>query len=74
MKIPRHRELSSPIHARLTRRGVISGGLGLAAASAFAPNAGAATEDMSPVMAKLSAYMSEAGGRAILVKVLEETK
>ena len=74
MKIPRHRELSSPIHARLTRRSLISGGLGFAAAAAFPHNAGAATEDMSPVMAKLSAYMSEAGGRAILVKVLEETK
>src|SRR5436305_13385332 len=74
MKIPRHQELASPRHAGLTRRSVISGGLGFAATAALPHNAGAAPEDISPVMAKLSTYMSEAGDRAIPIKVVEETK
>jgi 2-methylcitrate dehydratase PrpD len=59
--------------AHLTRRRLIAGGLGFATA-AFSHNAQAEAEDASPVMAKLSAYMSEARFRAIPAKVVEETK
>ena len=71
MNIPRNQLSHSRAH--LTRRSLIEGGLGFTAV-AFPHVAKAGTEDASPGMAKLSAYMSEAGGRAILVKVLEETK
>jgi 2-methylcitrate dehydratase PrpD len=71
MNIPRNQLSHSRAH--LTRRGLIAGGLGFTGAT-FLHNAKAATEDASPVMAKLSAYMSEARGRAIPAKVVEETK
>jgi hypothetical protein len=71
MNIPRNQLSHS--HAHLTRRGLITGGLGFTAA-ALLHNAKAGAEDASPVMAKLSAYMSEARGRAIPAKVVEETK
>ena len=71
MKIPRNQ--LSHLLGRLTRRRLMTGGLGFTAA-AFLHNAKAGAEDASPVMAKLSAYMSEARGRAIPAKVVEETK
>src|SRR5215468_9270441 len=71
MNIPRDQLSRSRAH--LTRRSLIAGGLGFTAA-AFRHNAQAGTEDASPVMTKLSAYMSEARGRAIPAKVVEETK
>jgi 2-methylcitrate dehydratase PrpD len=71
MNIPRNQLSHS--RARLTRRSIIAGGLGFTA-DAFLRNAKAGTEDAGPVMAKLSAYMSEARVRAIPAKVVEETK
>src|SRR5215468_7689224 len=71
MNIPRNQLGRS--RAPLTRRSLIAGGLGFTAA-AFRHNAKAGTEDASPVMTKLSAYMSEARGRAMPAKVVEETK
>jgi len=71
MNIPRNQLTHS--RARLTRRSLIAGGLGFTAAP-FLCNAKAGAEDASPVMTKLSAYMSEAHGRALPAKVVEETK
>ena len=71
MNIPRDQLSRSRAH--LTRRSLIAGGLGFTAA-AFRHNAKAGTGDASPVMTQLSAYMSEARGRAIPAKVVEETK
>jgi hypothetical protein len=50
------------------------GGLGFAAAAAFGRDAEAAGEAVSPVMQRLSAYMSEAKSRAIPDAVVQETK
>jgi 2-methylcitrate dehydratase PrpD len=57
----------------LTRRSVVRCGTGIIVA-AFSPRAWAADEDVSPVTAELSKYMSEAGSRALPEKVVEETK
>jgi 2-methylcitrate dehydratase PrpD len=48
--------------------------MGLAAGAAFPRESGAAVEQISPVMRKLSTYMSEATGHAIPARVVEETK
>jgi hypothetical protein len=72
MNLPGNNQLSHS-RAHLTSRGLIAGGLGFTAAS-FLNNTKAGAEDASPVMTKLSAYMSEARGRAIPAKVVEETK
>src|SRR5258708_27923117 len=58
----------------LTRRGLMRGGLGFAAAATFGRDAEAAGEAVSPVMQRLSAYMSEAKSRAIPDAVVQETK
>src|SRR5262249_5410255 len=47
------------------------GGLAAAACPVSLP---AAADDVSPVMRKLSAYMSEAGGRALPDEVVRQTK
>jgi 2-methylcitrate dehydratase PrpD len=57
----------------LTRRSVVRSGTGIIVA-AFAPRAWAAGDDVSPVTAELSKYMSLAGSRALPEKVVEETK
>jgi 2-methylcitrate dehydratase PrpD len=60
--------------AALTRRSLMHAGLGFAAASMIPGSAEAGGQDISPVMAKLGTYMSEASRRAIPPRVLEETK
>jgi 2-methylcitrate dehydratase PrpD len=75
MKVPRRQSrLPTQSGADLTRRSLMQGGIGFAAAAAFPRNAGAAAEEISPVMDRLSAYMSEAGSRAIPDAVVQETK
>jgi 2-methylcitrate dehydratase PrpD len=60
--------------AGLTRRNLLRRGAGMMAAATLPARAGAATEDVSPMMAKLSAYMSGAGGQALPDEVVQETK
>jgi 2-methylcitrate dehydratase PrpD len=74
MKVRRQSLLPSQSGTDLTRRGLMRGGLGFAAAAAFAREAGAAGEAVGPVMQQLSAYMSEARSRAIPDAVVQETK
>jgi 2-methylcitrate dehydratase PrpD len=74
MKVPPRSRLSRQSGAGLTRRGLMRHGIGFAAAAAFPGNAGAAVESISPAMERLSAYMSEASGRAIPDAVVLETK
>jgi len=74
MKVRRQSHLSRQSGAGLTRRGLMQRGLGFAAAAAFARDAGASVEAISPVMNRLSAYMSEASSRAIPDAVVQETK
>ncbi len=57
----------------LTRRTLLQRASWTAAAAAF-PSGVFAAESVSPVMAKLSAYMSEAGGRALPDEVVEKAK
>jgi MmgE/PrpD N-terminal domain len=57
---------------KLSRRTMVLGGLG--AAAAFPSSARAEAEDISPVMRKLSAYMSEAGQRALPDVVVWQAK
>ncbi len=59
--------------ARLSRRTLLQRA-GWAAAAAAIPSRMFAAEAVSPVMAKLSAYMSEAGGRALPDEVVEKAK
>jgi 2-methylcitrate dehydratase PrpD len=63
---------------RLTRRGVLQRAGGFIAATAFpvatVSAAPAASESVSQVTARLSAYMSEAGGRALPDQAVEKTK
>jgi 2-methylcitrate dehydratase PrpD len=54
-----------------SRRAMVMGGL---AAAAFPGSAGAAADDVSPVMRKLSAYMNEAGQRALPDVVVQQAK
>jgi 2-methylcitrate dehydratase PrpD len=58
----------------LTRRGLVRAAVGVAAAAAVPRPIWAAAEEISPVMAKLSTYMSEAGSRALPDQVVQETK
>jgi 2-methylcitrate dehydratase PrpD len=57
----------------LTRRSLMGCGTGILVA-ALPTHGWAAGEDVSPVTAQLSKYMSEAGSRALPEKVVEETK
>jgi 2-methylcitrate dehydratase PrpD len=57
----------------LTRRSLMRCGTGILAA-ALPTHAWAADEDVSPVTAQLSKYMSEAAGSALPEEVVEETK
>jgi 2-methylcitrate dehydratase PrpD len=58
---------------KLTRRGVLRSSAGLITVAALRRGLGA-EEPVSPVMAKLSAYMSEAASRALPQDILEKTK
>jgi 2-methylcitrate dehydratase PrpD len=58
----------------VTRRGLVRAAATVAAAAAMPRRVWAASEEISPVMAKLSTYMSEAGSRALPDQVLQETK
>jgi 2-methylcitrate dehydratase PrpD len=58
----------------LTRRSVLQNTAWLAAASIFPRMATAAAHDISPVMEKLSSYMSEARNRALPDNVVQETE
>ena len=57
----------------LSRRGLLQRA-GWTVAAAALPSGLFAAESVSPVMAKLSAYMSEAGGRALPDEVVEKAK
>ncbi len=59
--------------ANLNRRSLLKRAGWTVAATAF-PSGLFAAESVSPVMAKLSAYMSEAGGRALPDEVVEKAK
>ena len=59
--------------ADLSRRSLLQRA-GWTVAAAAIPRGVFATESASPVMAKLSAYMSEAGGRALPDEVVEKAK
>jgi len=58
---------------RLTRRSMLLGTAGLAGAAALS-RAVSAADAVGPVMARLSAYMSEAGRRALPEQIVLETK
>jgi 2-methylcitrate dehydratase PrpD len=58
----------------LTRRGILQRAGWVVAAAAFPRGVGLAAESVSPVMAKLSTYMSEARSRALPDEVVEMTK
>ena len=58
----------------MTRRTMLQTAGGACAAAAFRSSARGATEAASPIMTKLSAYMSEAAGRALPEEALEKTK
>lgn len=63
--------------AAMTRRAVLQRGSAAVAAAALSgirPEVGRATEAASPEMSKLSAYMSEAQGRALPAEVIEKAK
>ena len=57
-------------NARLTRRGVLKNATAVAAAALSPP----AADSAESVMATLSTYMSEAHGRALPDKVMQEAK
>jgi 2-methylcitrate dehydratase PrpD len=57
-----------------SRRSLIWGAAGATTMAAFPRCIAAAAEDVSPLMATLSTYMSEAGNRALPDHVLQETK
>jgi 2-methylcitrate dehydratase PrpD len=62
-------------HDRFTRRGMLLGSASLSlAAAAGLPRVATAAEDVGPVMAKLSAYMSEAGTRALPDAIAEQAR
>ena len=69
-----HRGSPVGISGTLTRRGLVRAAAGVAAAAALPRRIWAASDEISPVMAKLSTYMSEAGGRALPDQVVQETK
>jgi 2-methylcitrate dehydratase PrpD len=64
--------ISRPFGTRLTRRRLLEGAAGVAAAASL-PRA-AAAEEIGPVMATLSAYMSEAATRALPETIAEQAK
>ena len=71
-----HRDANIPAAAGktgLNRRSLLQRAGWTVAATAF-PSGLFAAESISPVMAKLSAYMSEAGGRALPDEVVEKAK
>jgi 2-methylcitrate dehydratase PrpD len=65
--------LKAPGSGILSRRGLLQRA-GWTAAAAALPSGLFAAESVSPVMAKLSAYMSEAGGRTLPDEVVEKAK
>jgi 2-methylcitrate dehydratase PrpD len=66
--------LSKKSGAGFTRRSLLQRAAWVAAAAAFPRGAEIAAQDVSPVMAKLSTYMSEARNRALPPKVVEEAE
>jgi 2-methylcitrate dehydratase PrpD len=71
-----HRNASNPAGNRdmnLSRRSLLKRA-GWTVAAAAIPGSVFAADTISPVMAKLSAYMSEAGGRALPDEVVEKAK
>jgi 2-methylcitrate dehydratase PrpD len=63
----------SPDSQGLSRRSLLLRTAGLAAAAAL-PRIASAADEVGPVMAQLSAYMSEAGRRALPEQAVLETK
>jgi len=74
MEVPDQGRLSRQSGTDLTRRSLIRGGIGFGAAAALPRAAQAALEAISPVMNRLSTYMSEASNRAIPDAAVQETK
>ena len=71
-----HRNTNNPLASSagsLSRRNLLQRAGWTVAAAAF-PTGVFAAESVSPVMAKLSAYMSEAGGRSLPDEVVEKAK
>ena len=64
---------AASIKMNLTRRDLVQRAAWLLAAAALPGGAELAAEDVSPMMLKLSAYMSEARNSALPEKVLQET-
>src|SRR3984957_11316151 len=58
----------------LSRRHLVRAAAGFAAAAAMPRPIWAAAEEIGPVMARLSTFMSEAGSRALPDQVVQETK
>jgi hypothetical protein len=58
----------------LTRRDLLHRAAWIVAATGIPGGAHLYAQDVSPVMAKLSTYMSEARGRAMPDKAMDETK
>src|SRR5207248_5456985 len=58
----------------LTRRGMLKRAGGVLAAATLPAGAGKAAQPTSPVMTRLSTYMSEAKGRALPGEVMEKAK
>ncbi|HEV3330785.1 MAG TPA: MmgE/PrpD family protein [Bryobacteraceae bacterium] len=61
-------------HGGLTRRRLLGGIAGAAGVAAIPTAIATAAEPASPVMTRLSTYMSEAAGRALPGEVIEKTK
>src|SRR5450631_4401614 len=73
----RDRDLNLPSGNRkknLTRRDLVKRGAWVLAATVIPCGMKLAAEDVSPMMLKLSTYMSEARNNALPDKVLQETK
>jgi hypothetical protein len=58
----------------LTRRNVLQAAGGIIAAAALPAKAATTAPAISPIMTKLSAYMSSAAGHALPAEVVEKTK
>ena len=58
----------------LTRRDLLQRAAWIVAASGIPSGSGLYAQEVSPVMTKLSAYMSEARGRVMPEKAMDETK
>jgi 2-methylcitrate dehydratase PrpD len=65
---------TNPRSLTITRRSLLQNSVWIAAASMLPRLAAAAAHDISPVMEKLSSYMSEARNRALPDKVVQETE